>query len=73
MDCSLPDSSVHWIFQARVLEWVAIAFFEGVVKNGINVSQDYSVILVLIKIYSCSLVCILDTSNSRETDIFSFK
>ena len=25
MDCSLPDSSVHGIFQARVLEWVAIA------------------------------------------------
>ena len=25
MDCSLPDSSVHRIFQARVLEWVAIA------------------------------------------------
>ena len=22
MDCSLPDSSVHRIFQARVLEWV---------------------------------------------------
>ena len=26
MDCSPPDSSVHGIFQARVLEWVAIAF-----------------------------------------------
>ena len=26
-DCSLPGSSVHGIFQARVLEWVAIAFF----------------------------------------------
>ena len=26
MDCSLPTSSVHGIFQARVLEWVAIAF-----------------------------------------------
>ena len=25
MDCSLPDSSVHGIFQARVLEWGAIA------------------------------------------------
>ena len=24
MDCSLPSSSVHGIFQARVLEWVAI-------------------------------------------------
>jgi len=25
-DCSLPGSSIHGIFQARVLEWVAIAF-----------------------------------------------
>ena len=24
--CSLPGSSIHGIFQARVLEWVAIAF-----------------------------------------------
>ena len=26
MDCSPPDSSIHGICQARVLEWVAIAF-----------------------------------------------
>ena len=26
MDCSLPGPSVHGIFQARVLEWGAIAF-----------------------------------------------
>ena len=25
-DCSLPASSIHGIFQARVLEWGAIAF-----------------------------------------------
>ena len=28
MICSLPGSSVHGIFQARVLEWGAIAFSE---------------------------------------------
>ena len=28
MDCSLPGSSIHGIFQARVLEWGAIAFSE---------------------------------------------
>ena len=28
MDRSLPDSSIHGIFQARVLEWGAIAFSE---------------------------------------------
>ena len=32
MDCSLPGSSIHGIFQARVLEWVAIAF-----SNHINI------------------------------------
>ena len=26
MDCGLPGSSIHGVFQARVLEWVAIAF-----------------------------------------------
>ena len=26
MDCSLPGSSIHGIFQARILDWVAIAF-----------------------------------------------
>ena len=29
IDCSLPGSSVHGIFQARVMEWVAISFFRG--------------------------------------------
>ena len=29
MDCSLPDSSVHGIVWARILEWVAISFSRG--------------------------------------------
>ena len=29
MDCSLPSSSVHGIFQAIVLEWIAISFSRG--------------------------------------------
>ena len=29
MDCSLSGSSIHGIFQARVLEWIAISFFRG--------------------------------------------
>ena len=33
MDCSPPGSSVHGIFQARVLEWVAIAFSNGTLLN----------------------------------------
>ena len=29
MDCSPPDSSVHWIIQARIMEWVAVPFSRG--------------------------------------------
>ena len=34
MDCSLPGSSVHGIFQARELEWGAIVFSMAVTRNG---------------------------------------
>ena len=37
MDCSLPASSVHGIFQAGVLEWDAIAFSDG---QGQEVLKD---------------------------------
>ena len=36
MDCSLPGSSVHGIFQAGLLEWVAIAF-SGVLRRDIQI------------------------------------
>ena len=36
MDCSLPGSSVHGIFQARTLEWVAISFSRGLPNPGIE-------------------------------------
>ena len=34
MDCSPPGSSVHGIFQARTLEWVAIAFYTAWVRKA---------------------------------------
>ena len=37
MDCSLPGSSVHRIFQARILEWVAISFSQGIFLNQTQV------------------------------------
>ena len=56
MDCSLPGSFIHWIFQARALEWGAIAFsadvhlncaqfekvlyFLGAVSSAINQAND---------------------------------
>ena len=43
MDCSLPGSSIHGIFQARVLEWVAIAFSSSykVIKTKISIKESY--------------------------------
>ena len=36
MDCSLPGSSIHGIFQARVLEWGAIAFSEMITERPLR-------------------------------------
>ena len=46
MDCSLPGSSVHGIFQARVLEWGAIAFSDSLVfcKPSLPCSQTPALI-----------------------------
>ena len=54
MDCSLPGSSVHGIFQARVLEWGAIAFSDVI----------YGFYLF---IFSSWLCCPLRSQNSPQT------
>ena len=36
MDCSLPGSSVHGIFQARILEWVANSFSGDLPDLGVE-------------------------------------
>ena len=42
MDCSLPGSSVHGIFQARVLEWGAmLAKGMKLLKNMSNMTADF--------------------------------
>ena len=38
-DCSLPGSSIHGIFQARVLEWGAIAF-SGIESSSALISNE---------------------------------
>ena len=73
MDCSPPGSSVHGIFQARVLEWVAIAFsmiisrMTQVAANGIfhyfiwlsNISlYIYIFYYIYSMIYVCSMICL---------------
>ena len=41
MDCSPPGSSVHGIFQARVLEWGAIAFSPKHLEQQANLALEY--------------------------------
>ena len=46
MDCSLPGSSAHGIFQARVLEWVVVAF------------SDCELLLLLLSRFSRVRLCV---------------
>ena len=50
MDCSLPGSSVHGIFQARVLEWGAISFSFICLRSYKSILFCYLLILQLIVI-----------------------
>ena len=47
MDCSLPGSSIHGIFQARVLEWGAIAFSAGRAQSLLNSNVSLPFLLLL--------------------------
>ena len=55
MDHSLPGSSVHGIFQARVLEWGAIAF-----------SESTRLILKSHSSHNCSSLCYLVSNHFGE-------
>ena len=59
MDCSLPGSSVHGIFQARVLEWGAIAFSAITLEKELKVLDFASLLnyysLVLFDYFSLFL------------------
>ena len=50
MDCSLPDSFVHGILQARILEWVALL-------QGIFLTQGSNPCLLKLLIYKRILYC----------------
>ena len=64
MNCSLPGSSVHGIFQARVLERVAIAFsglfslefnnFGNIIVNKVhlNIYYVYNLTVVIVQLLS---------------------
>ena len=42
-DCSLPGSSIHGIFQARILKWVAVSF-----SRGSSRPKNYIVIIITV-------------------------
>ena len=60
MDCSLPGSSVHGIFQARVLEWGAIAFSVQLFATPLTATRQASLSITnsqnLFKFMSIELV-----------------
>ena len=60
MDCTLPDSSIHGIFQARVLEWGAIAFSEKISPKHVQIySTDPFFLDLFSDVYiSASGVCL---------------
>ena len=47
MDCSLPSSSTHGIFQTRVLQWVATAFSEYIVETFLKTFIPHTNIVVV--------------------------
>ena len=54
MDRSLPGSSVHGIFQARVLEWVAIAFSD--INARLLDWFSWMVIFITVCCFNCSIL-----------------
>ena len=62
MDCSLPGSSIHGIFQTRVLEWGAIAFSIGLLSYNTKtlIIQAYFNLVLAIRTPNKD-VCVLVT------------
>ena len=68
MDCSLPGTSthVHGIFQARVLEWVAIAFSPTL----ISIDNDWKTIALAIQTFVGKVISLL--FNMLSTFVIAF-
>ena len=63
MDCSLPGSSIRGIFQARVLEWVAIAFSDIKLRRCILFLSGKYV----------NALCPVETMATKVVDLLPFK
>ena len=55
MDCSLPGSSLHGIFQARVLEWGAVAFSD--------IPHELIIIIASLEMHSVKLTTMSDLES----------
>ncbi|CAI9164767.1 unnamed protein product [Rangifer tarandus platyrhynchus] len=64
MDCSLPGSSVQGVFQARVLEWVAIAFSGSVFE--ITSVQSLSRVQLFVTPWTAAHQATLSITNSQS-------
>ena len=58
MDCSPPDSSIHAIFQARILEWVAISFSRDFIYYSYSFlfPLEGTIHIVCATIYNCNIL-----------------
>ena len=67
VDCSLPGSSIHGIFQARVLEWGATAFSgsEAAVPNKNNLEISFATSWL----WECFSLFLNKTFEEREAAI----
>ena len=62
MDCSLPGSSIHGIFQARVLEWGAIAFSSAYILQ-------FSDLPVVLHVFILLRLCELSKEHSQAAPL----
>ena len=75
MDCSLPGSSIHGIFQARVLEWGAIAFSNLSLQLPTEVADNSVHLISLLSdwiLYSLHICSLLDAKSYRYLRIFEY-
>ena len=69
MDCSLPGSSVHGIFQTRTLEWVAISYDRGSsLIQGSNLHRLYLLHWQADHYYHCATWEVLEQCKQGEWD-----
>ena len=73
IDCSLPGSSIHGIFQVRVLEWGAIAFstcsLETHLSNNLQMSISSVAFIWILDTY----IPLLDIINSTSNKLYKFQ